>query len=86
MTALHAKQKAVSSSEGNIYEAFLAHNYPQFMANYRQWKSIEVKKLGDSKEESQRDSSDIYTLSAINSAFTALFSEEEILNNFPSDH
>lgn len=39
MTALQAKRMTCEPSLMRIFEAFLGHNYPQFMINYEVWKS-----------------------------------------------
>jgi hypothetical protein len=39
MTALQAKRMTSDPSLIRIYEAFLGHNYPQFMINYETWKN-----------------------------------------------
>ena len=74
MTALQAKRVTCEEDDIKIFEAFLGHNYPQFMLNYETWK----RQLESINERSQMDGGgiasaeemkDMFDFEAINDSF-----------------
>jgi hypothetical protein len=65
MTALQAKRMTCEPSLIRVFEAFLGHNYPQFMQNYETWKS----QLNSFTEEEQID------FEKTNDSFRCLYAE-----------
>lgn len=37
MTALFAKKITTGEEDVKVYEAFLSHNYPTFISNFKKW-------------------------------------------------
>ena len=64
MTALQAKRVTCEPEMIQIFEAFLGHNYPQFMLNYEIWKS----NLADVSESG---------FEAVNESFRYLYADSE---------
>jgi hypothetical protein len=64
MTALQAKRVTCEPHMIQVFEAFLGHNYPQFMLNYEVWKSnlAEVSESG---------------FDAVNESFRCLYADSE---------
>ena len=65
MTALQAKRMTCEPPQIRIFEAFLGHNYPQFMINYETWKS----QLNSFTEEEKTD------FEKINDSFRSLYAD-----------
>lgn len=76
MTALYAKKKASSAHHGEIFSAFLTHNYNKFMNSYQLWLDQNAETLLE----------DCLPLEVTNKAFNFLFGEGDERNVYHSDH
>ena len=78
MTALQAKRITCEDNQISVFEAFLGHNYPQFMINYETWK----RQLEAINERSQigggaPGDDEMIDFEAINDSFRQLYSDSE---------
>ena len=76
MTALQAKRMTCEKHEIQIFEAFLGHNYPQFMINYETWKK-QLESVTDEErsflEEEYKNGGNNFE--AINESFRQLYAD-----------
>jgi hypothetical protein len=68
MTALQAKRVTCEEADIKVYEAFLGHNYPQFMINYETWKR-QLESINERSQMGGEEMKETFDFEAINDSF-----------------